>query len=45
MGDDREDLVSAFLEHFVDTHDGKESVGVELFAKTIEENGEVVMII
>lgn len=34
-----QNLVTAFLQHLIDSHDGQESIGVELLPQTIEENG------
>jgi len=45
LGNDGEDLGTTLLEHVKDTLHGKEAVGVLLFADTLEEDGEVMMVI
>ena len=45
LGADGEDLGSALLEHVEHTLDGKESVGVNLLSNSLEEDGEVVMVV
>ena len=45
MRDDGENLGTALLEHVKDTLDGEESIWVLLFADTLEENRQVMVII
>ena len=45
MGNDGQDLIAAFLQHFVHAHDAQEAVGVELFPDSVKENGQVVVVV
>jgi len=45
LWNDWEDLGTSDFEEIEDTLDGKESVGINLFADTLEENGEIVMVV
>jgi hypothetical protein len=45
LGDDREDLGPALLEHVEDTLHGQEAVRVLLFADALEEDGQVVVVV
>jgi hypothetical protein len=45
LRDDGENLGTALLEHVKDTLDGEESIWVLLFADTLEENRQVMVII
>jgi len=45
LGNDGENLGTTLLEHVKDTLHGKEAVGVLLFADTLEEDGQVMMVI
>jgi hypothetical protein len=45
LGNHRQDLVASLLQHFVHTHDAQEAVRVELFTDTIEENGQVMVVV
>ena len=45
LGDDGENLSTTLLKHVEDTLDGEESVWVLLLTDTLEENGEVMMVV
>lgn len=45
LGNHRQDLVASLLQHFVHTHDAQEAVRVVLFTDTIEENGQVMVVV
>lgn len=45
MGDDGEDLVAALVEQVVGAHDGKGTIGIEFLPGSVEEDGQVVMVV
>ena len=45
LGDDRQHLGASLVEHVEHALDGQESVGVDLLANALEENGEVVVVV
>ena len=45
LWDDWKHLSATFLEHVEDTLHGKESVWINLFSDTLEENWEIMMVI
>lgn len=45
LGNNGEHFGTTLLEHIEDTLDGEETVGILLFTDTLEEDGEVVMVV
>lgn len=45
LGDDWQDFVATLVQEIVGTQDGEGSIGVEFLSGSIEENGQVVVVV